>query len=275
MNPFWQIENERDHDQHIPFMPGLLRDPSDQFYTRAEVAHACVAVLKDLAPGDVSWIEPSAGTGVFLNFVPEATGYDIDPKDSRIRQANFLETEIPLGCVVFGNPPFGRQSSLAKKFIQHAATRADWIGFILPRSFVKPSMQKAFPRVFHLVHTHTLPEEAFVVDGESHNVPCVFQVWKREAEPRTEEAVESPFGFIFVKKTDNYTLAFRRVGVYAGRCSLPSEALSVQSHYFIKLEDPSRATRIIAESLSHEFPTNTTGPRSLSKGEAIQFLNRA
>ena len=256
-------------------MPGLLRDPSDQFYTRADVAEECVRVLKTFIPSGIHWIEPSAGTGAFLKLVPEAIGYDIDPKDPRIRCANFLETEVPVGCVTFGNPPFGRQSSLAKQFIRHAATHADWIAFILPLSFVKPSMQKAFPRIFHLVHTHTLPENAFIVEGRPHHVPCVFQIWKREDTPRIDAVVEIPNRFTFVKKTDDYTLSFRRVGVYAGRCSLPDEALSVQSHYFIRLEDPSRAAGIIAASIGHEFPTNTTGPRSLSKGEATHFLNRA
>jgi hypothetical protein len=234
---------------------------------------ACIEALQAIAPCDVPWIEPSAGTGAFLKGVPGAIGYDIDPKDPRIKRANFLEVEIPHGCVVFGNPPFGRQSSLAKRFIQHAAERAGWIAFILPRSFVKPSMQKAFPPTFHLVATRDIPENAFVVEGRPHTVPCVFQIWKREETPRAETMPDQPNGFVFVKKTDAYTLAFRRVGVYAGRCYLPSDTLSVQSHYFIRLDSPQQAAGIIAASLTYAFPTNTTGPRSLSKGEATQFLN--
>lgn len=227
------------------------------------------------APTNVQWIEPSAGTGSFLGHVPHAIGYDIDPRAERIQRANFLELSLPRGCVVFGNPPFGRQSSLAKQFIRHAAGFADWIGFILPRSFVKPSMQKVFPLEFHLVHTHPLPENSFVVDGLPYDVPCVFQIWKRETTPRAEEIADSPDGFAYVKKEQGYTLAFRRVGFYAGRCYLPNESLSVQSHYFLRLEDPSKANTILAAAALHVFPTNTTGPRSLSKGEATRFLNTA
>lgn len=259
----------------MPSFTGLLRDPLDQFYTRPDVAASCVEILKRHAPIDVAWIEPSAGTGAFLDLVPHAIGYDIDPGTERIQRANFLDVSPPRGCVVFGNPPFGRQSSLAKQFIRHVATFADWIGFILPRSFMKPSMQKVFPPEFHLVHSHTLPENSFVVNGRPYDVPCVFQIWKRETTLRVEEAADTPEGFAYVKKEDGYTLAFRRVGFYAGRCYLPSETLSVQSHYFLRLDNPSHAHTILAAAALHEFPTNTTGPRSLSKGEATRFLNAA
>lgn len=256
-------------------MPGLKRDTLDKFYTRTEIAEVCVTALRAFAPRNVPWIEPSAGAGAFTQWVPGSIGYDIDPQAPNITQADFLTTNIPQGCVVFGNPPFGRQSSLAKKFIRHATECADWIGFILPRSFVKPSMQTAFPPLFHLKYTLDVPENAFVIDGESHDVPCVFQIWKRETTPRHMPVPVAPIGFTFTKKSDEHTLAFRRVGAYAGRCRLPADTLSVQSHYFIKLEDETLRDAIIASSLTYAFPTNTTGPRSLSKGEATEFLHVA
>jgi hypothetical protein len=184
-----------------------------------------------------------------------------------------LTIDLPQDCVVYGNPPFGRQASLAKQFIQHAATKAKWIAFILPRSFTKPSMQKAGPPSFHLVASMTLPDNSFRLNDRPYDVPCVFQVWTRRDSPRDAPAVELPVGFQYVKRTEGYTLAFRRVGANAGRCCLPSDSLSVQTHYFVKLESPGPAEAIIAESLVYPFPTNTTGPRSLSKGEATRFLN--
>lgn len=256
-------------------MPGLHRDSLDQFYTRPDVAELCVTLLRTHAPRDVPWIEPSAGAGAFLQWVPDAIGYDIEPRAANIQTADFLTVDLPAGCVVFGNPPFGRQSSLAKKFIRHAAQKADWIGFVLPRSFVKPSMQKAFPLSFHLAHTIDVPENAFVVNDQPHHVPCVFQVWRRMSYSRPEEAALTPEGFAYVQKVDGYTLAFRRVGVYAGRCCLPAEDLSVQSHYFVRLDDETKRDTVIAASLTHVFPSNTTGPRSLSKDEATRFLHAA
>lgn len=251
---------------------GLRRTAIDQYYTTPEVARSCVDILRSLVPSERTWIEPSAGTGVFLSLVPEAIGYDIDPKHTRIKRADFLEVPVPNGCVVFGNPPFGRQSTLARKFIRHAAENADWIGFILPRSFTKPSMQKAFPLCFHLVHSSDLPSDSFVVNDAPYDVPCVFQVWKRETTLRSVEEVDAPVGFSFVKKTDPHSFAFRRVGGTAGRCSLPSDQ-SVQSHYFIRLDDETKTPDILTASMTYTFPTNTTGPRSLSKHEATQFLH--
>jgi hypothetical protein len=254
---------------------GLQRDCKDQFYTCPAVAQMCVALLRKHAPTSAQWIEPSAGTGVFLDLVPDATGYDLEPLHPRIRQADFLQVDLPEGCVVYGNPPFGRQASLAKKFLRHAAERADWIGFILPRSFVKPSMQKAIPLNFHLVECQELPENSFVVNGEPYDVPCVFQVWEWRPESRAVEISPPPSGFRYVAKTDTHHLAFRRVGVNAGKCCLPSDTLSVQSHYFVQLDDPNRAQSVVTASQTHVFPTNTTGPRSLSKQEATDFLSAA
>jgi hypothetical protein len=254
---------------------GLQRNTKDQFYTRPDIANLCVEFLRLHVQGNAPWIEPSAGDGAFLSIVDGAIGYDIEPRHPRVRQADFLTVDLPEECVIFGNPPFGRQASLAKQFIQHAAPKAKYIAFILPRSFTKPSMQKAFPPSFHLVASMTLPDNAFRLNGRPYDVPCVFQVWvKRDTYRETTPGV-LPTGFSFVKKTDPYHLAFRRVGGTAGRCSLPSDLLAVQCHYFLRLDDPTCVENVVAQSLAHVFPTNTTGPRSLSKDEATRFLNTA
>ena len=83
-------------------------------------------------------------------------------------------------------------------------------------------------------------------------------------------------GFTYVKQTDMHQLIIRRVGVYAGAGYLPSTELrSIQSHYFIELEPEhrARATTIASALTAHTFPSNTTGPRSLSKGEITEVLN--
>jgi hypothetical protein len=250
---------------------GAHRDTKDQFYTAPHVAEECVRILRTHTTS-TTWVEPSAGTGAFLAFAPTALAYDIDPKHPSIQRANFLDVEIPEGCVVFGNPPFGRQASAAKAFIRHAADRASVIAFILPRSFMKPSMQSAFPMCFHLVHQHELPQGSFLVNDAAYDVPCVFQVWEKRPNERASAAIVSPSGFAFVKSSDPHDIVFRRVGVNAGKCSLPNNQ-SLQSHYFLKLDDPTIASAVIEKSLVHVFPSNTTGPRSLSKPEATAFLH--
>ena len=249
---------------------GKDRDTKDQYYTRPDVAKTCVDLLTRYAH-EGPWIEPSAGEGAFLRLVPGAVGYDIDPKSPGIHKQDFLDTVVPDGAIVFGNPPFGRQASLAKKFIRHAAHHARVIAFILPKSFTKPSMQTAFPLAFHLAQSAEVPADAFLVNGAPHSVPCVFQVWVRSSTDRAVVDAARPIGFRFTTR-DACHVAFRRVGVNAGKCSLPDNQ-STQSHYFLALDDVERAAHIIEESKKDWFVSNTTGPKSISKGEACAFLN--
>ena len=250
-----------------------MRVEHDQFYTSPDIARDCVERLRPHTESGQVWIEPSAGTGSFLNLVPGAVGYDIDPKHPGIQRADFLTIEVPPECVVYGNPPFGRQASLATKFIRHAAVNATVIGFILPLSFTKPSMQRAFPPRFHLVDTWTLPAHAFLAHGQPYHVPSVFQIWKWMDVPRQLPHPVRPEGFRYVKKEESHDLAFRRVGGRAGHCFLPTSDQNPQCFYFIKLDSPSYTSEIIEKSSTYEFPTNTTGPRSLSKSEAAVFLH--
>lgn len=245
---------------------------NDKFYTKPNVATSCVNELKKHAVG--TWIEPSAGAGAFIDAVGDKiVAMDIDPGRDEIVKQDFLTWRSPYKeCTVFGNPPFGRQSTLARKFIKHASTFASVIAFILPRSFTKPSMQRAFPLEFHLVYEIELEKDSFIVNDKSYDVPCVFQIWKRMNTQR-EVHVESDVEWKYVKKNEPHDIAIRRVGVYAGKCMLPNNSLSIQSHYFIKLPDGNNVDEIIDYVCKNEFPSNTTGPRSLSKAEINSVLS--
>ena len=78
---------------------------------------------------------------------------------------------------IVGNPPFGRQSSLAIKFIRYSALFSKSISFILPKSFKKDSLQNKVPLNFHLLCQVDLPKNSFLVNEKEHDVPCVFQIW--------------------------------------------------------------------------------------------------
>ena len=255
----------------------------DQYYTKPSIAKECVDKILSLIPESLvwQWIEPSAGNGAFLKALPEKIlrfGIDLEPRMDGIVKGDFLAWE-PLSemkRIFFGNPPFGKQGSLAKTFIQRAAKKASVIAFILPRSFMKPSMSRAFPSKFHCIFQKELPSNSFEVNGGSYDVPCVFQIWqKKEMDRNISEPVKES-GFQYVKGTEQYHLAFRRVGGKAGTCYLKgSGEFSVQSHYFLNLEDkyiPS-LQKIVDLVNKHVFPSNTVGPRSLSKGEVNEVFN--
>jgi hypothetical protein len=202
------------------------------------------------------------------------TALDIAPGRADIQKADFMSWNgSGPGTVFFGNPPFGRQAATARRFIGRAAELgAKWIAFILPLSFEKPSMEKAFPLIYHRRLSFRLNTYAFIVNGEPHDVPCVFQVWERMAEPRTVAVAITPNNFEFVKSTVAHDIVVRRVGVYAGRAFLAGGLHSPQSHYFIKITTTADKNRVVQKLNEHTFPTNTTGPRSLSKGEITEVL---
>jgi hypothetical protein len=254
---------------------GKLRNIKDQFYTKPHVAKLCIELVNQHLNGsEYLWIEPSAGSGSFLDCVEfEKIGLDIDPKSANIEKADFL-TWIPpeKKCILFGNPPFGRQASTAKKFIKKGCQFAQAIAFILPRSFTKPSMNGVFDLNFHCKHTTELQRNAFILNGSDYDVPCVFQIWIKEDTERIVDSKIKEEGFSYVK--ENPDIVFRRVGMNAGRCSLPSDQ-NPQSHHFWKLDEKyrDRTSDIIDRMNSHVFPSNTTGPRSLSKTEANRVMN--
>lgn len=253
----------------------------DQFYTKTSVAVHCIDLILETieSPELYTWLEPSAGNGSFFNNIPtdiRKVGIDIDPKTDGILQADFLEwtPTFQTKAIVIGNPPFGRQSSLAKKFIKKSCEFADIIAFILPRSFSKPSMFSAFDTKFHCILTEELGTNSFVVNDAEYDVPCVFQIWQKKDTDRIETEKIAPLGFSYVKDTDPYDIVVRRVGVYAGRCYKAShESYSKQSHYFIKLSPKAKTDAIVEAMNKHKFPSNTVGPRSLSKHEINSVLN--
>ena len=252
----------------------------DQFYTNKVISKRCVDFVIEKIPkvSRYTWVEPSAGSGSFIEALKPChtrIAMDIEPKSSDIEGRDFLTWEPTVfgDVVVFGNPPFGKQSSLAKAFIRKSCTFADVIAFILPKSFTKPSMYNAFDEMFHLLHTHDIEKDAFEVNGKAYDVPCIFQIWERRGEKRHSPQKIHPVGFEYVKPGEPYDMAFRRVGVYAGRCySNDGRSFSVQSHHFLKF-DCDHIDLIMSKINSHTFPSNTVGPRSLTKCEINVVLN--
>ena len=270
---------------------GLKRDPIDKFYTNPAVARKCLKHISEHIPINFVEdliIEPSAGNG---SFIPEIMKhcqntmfYDIEPEYSLIVKADYLLINaemLPniLGKIhVIGNPPFGRQSSLAIQFIKKSALIADSISFILPKSFKKDSMQKHFPVNFHLEFQVDIEENSFLQDGLSIDVPCVFQIWqKREEERQVIAKLEAnPNIFQFVKQDEDPDISFRRVGVNAGTIDDKElDKKSFQSHYFIKF-GPAINKKIFIEKMRQIEYThdNTVGPKSIGKQEIIREINK-
>jgi hypothetical protein len=264
----------------------------DQFYTNVSVAISCIQCLMIKLPftTDYVWVEPSAGNGSFFHNIPstiEKIGLDLEPMANDIQQQDYLQWEPPMvledkQIVVIGNPPFGRQASLAKSFIMKSCEFATIIAFILPKSFTKPSMFRVFDAKFHCIDSVELEKNAFVINGSPYDVPCIFQIWQKMNTNREMDVKVEPRGFTYVKPSCDdgsirqYHIAFRRVGGLAGKCYIPKgNEFNIQTHYFIRFDDnvAPYMNLIIEKINSTIFPSNTVGPRSISKPEANAVIN--
>jgi hypothetical protein len=248
---------------------GLNRDTIDKFYTVPETVRLCMEKIQIERNSLI--IEPSAGNGAFIEAIKSITTnhrfYDIEPEHTDIIKQDFLTTVLEPECHVVGNPPFGRQSSTAIKFIKHCCSfKVKSINFILPKSFKKESMKKYFDQYYHLEYEMDLPDNSFKVGENIVNVPCIFQIWKIKDLPREKTQKLKPMNFQFVKKSEQHDFAIRRVGVNAGTVIYDTENLSEQSHYFIRSE-------LRNFTLQFDF-NNTVGPRSISKQELICAMKR-
>lgn len=155
----------------------------DKFYTKHEVAGSCYSRLMltlNIDPRD-TFLEPTAGNGVFLDFLHRYEAYDLKPEDSRIKQMDIFDfSPKKHDYVTIGNPPFGKRSRLAISIFNHVSKFSNVVAFILPVSFVKYNVQSKLDPDFKLAFNGFLPENSFLVNGKPYDVNCVFQIWVRK-----------------------------------------------------------------------------------------------
>ena len=274
-------------NNNIKQIKGLKRNTIDKYYTKPIVVNQCIELINkyiNILKDDLI-IEPSAGNGSFIENIKTLSNnyqfYDLEPENNEIIKQDFLEfdyTQVKKNYKnihIIGNPPFGRQSSLAIKFIKKCCQFSNTISFILPKSFKKDSMKKYFSYNFHLIYEIDLLEKSFLVNDIETDVPCVFQIWQYKDEIRNKINKIEPFGYKFVKKTENPDISFRRVGVNAGTIMKEINDKSVQSHYFIKFTNNKTIDENIVKLKSIKFNfNNTVGPKSISKQELICEFNK-
>jgi len=266
---------------------GLNRNTIDKYYTKNIVVELCLNLVKKyikINPDDLI-VEPSAGNGSFIIGIKSLANnfkfYDLEPDNEEIIKQDYLLYDYDYikkaysKIHIIGNPPFGRQSSLAIKFIKKSCEFCDSISFILPKSFKKDSLKKTFPLNYHLIFEIDLPDKSFLVDGVEHNVETVFQIWEKKDALRTIIKNVEPLNFVFVGKTENPDISFRRVGVNAGIIDVNIDNKSIQSHYFIKFTNNKSINYNIDLLKEIQFNhNNTVGPRSISKQELIKEFNK-
>lgn len=264
----------------------LLPQPAclDQFYTHPDLAGTFAMEVSDRwRDPNVLFVEPSAGDGAFVRPLRRARrnvrAMDIAPEGRGIIQGDFLcQHDLFRGrhskIVVVGNPPFGRNASLAVQFFNRAAMSADAIAFIVPRTFRKASLQLRLNSRFHLVEDQNVQPNAFLVDGCAHDVPCAWQIWERRLELRQMPNPPSVDHLIEYTDPAGANFAMRRVGFYAGRI-IPEDFtnLSRSTHYFLR--EITRGVMDVMKDIEWvDIAAQTAGVRSLSKREIAIELGR-
>ena len=252
----------------------------DQFYTQPRVAQQCMdylATVMALTDSDL-YLEPSAGKGAFYDLAPSSrrVGLDMDPQHADVIKQDYLTYDASnLKCdgkfIVIGNPPFGKNSSLAVKFFNKSAEFADCIAFILPRTFKKVSLLPKLDKHFHLIGELDLPWDSFEYDGMPYSVPCVFQVWQKSSTERVDaKPALTHSDFKFVTSTDSADFAVRRIGALAGKVIVDYEGYSPSSHYYIKTNKPIADTLNAFANMDWDSVRfDTAGAPSISKAELV------
>lgn len=259
----------------------------DQFYTCEEVAKELFDWFSDrFAEYDLGasnppvFMEPSAGKGAFLRLLPPGSfAFDIDPQGPGIVEADFFRVPLPRSgdLIVIGNPPFGKNASLAIRFFNHAAKAASVIAFIVPLTFQKVSVQNRLDLRFHLLAETPVPKDSFMFEGKRKHVPATFQIWVRK--PVIRQRIVLPkthadFQFLNPANAHEADFAMQRVGAAAGRVHHDLNA-KPSAHYFLQaapgIEDLEAGMRALDfQSLAKR----TSGKPSLAKTEVVQLYTQ-
>lgn len=123
------------------------------------------------------YLEPSAGNGVFLDYLPPNTlAYDIEPEDksNRIVTQDFLtlNLEYKKGRCIVGNPPYGKGNYTSVKFYKKSLELGDYIAFILPISQLNNNM---YMYEFDMIYSEDLGKRLY----SDRKVHCCFNIYKR------------------------------------------------------------------------------------------------
>ena len=162
----------------------MAKIANDKYYTPIELAKYCVDKTLEVIGKDniTEFIEPSAGSGVFLDCLDELDipylAYDIEPEDEkgRVVKQDYLSVELEYkkGRCVIGNPPFGSRNTLSVRFFKKSILFSDYISFILPISQLKNNQQMY---EFDLIHSEDLGKREY----SDRVVHCCLNIYKRNA----------------------------------------------------------------------------------------------
>lgn len=277
----------------------------DKFYTRPEIAKNCINKIKEKY--QIKWnliIEPSAGNGSFYNNLDieydVKMGLDICPDASGIIKKDFFTLKLNKNTIksyknilIIGNPPFGKVSSLAIKFFNHASNLVQninldnyVIAFIIPKTFRRVSVQNKLNLYFHLVLDEDIPDKPCSFNPPM-NVKCCFQIWEKRIEPRIKKELDTTHNhwkFLAMGPLDSNnqptppTDADFAIRAYGGKCGEIKNTnlhdLRPKSWHWIKVKKEKIKINVLIQrfkSLDYSISKNTARQNSIGRGELVQI----
>ena len=245
----------------------------DKIYTKPSIAKFCIDKCNIKSYDRV--IEPSAGSGAFSSQIPNCEAYDLMPEDKSIKKQDFLKFETKKGNIlVIGNPPFGKANDLSLKFINHAATFARTIAFILPKSCQKETFINRLDKHVHLRRVVQLPRKSFLIKGVTPvDINCNFFIFDVKEKERKEAERPTTNDFSFVRK-DDCDFAILRKGYKVGRLVDKYDThFTDSSKYYIKSNINVETLKRRLSTLEYPEAGMVLGSDSISQLEIIRNYN--
>jgi len=261
----------------------------DKFYTIPSISEKCINTIGSFYKWS-DWglvVEPSAGNGSFLTLIPtdKKIGMDILPdRIDIIKQDFFTYTSFIPNILVVGNPPFGRVSSLAIKFFNHASQWANVIAFILPRTFRRISVHNKLNLHFHLLFDEDIPMKPCSF-SPNMMAKCCFQIWEKRNTSRM--IIELPithndWEFVgYGPKDDkgqptppNADFAIRAYGGKCGEITKELGTLRPKSWHWITSNIDVDILIKRFNSLDYTISLDTARQNSIGKGDLVELYSR-
>ena len=257
----------------------------DQYYTSEEDMNYCVNktldVLQEKGYSISEFLEPSAGQGVFSNYLAttglNVIAIDIDPKQDNIIKADFLtyDIEYKKDRLIIGNPPFGSRLNLAQKFFKKSVQIGDYISFILPISQLNNTNSTMYE--FDLIYSEDLGELIFSGNRKVH---CCLNVYVRPKNGLNKKKVarlkDVEIVRIDSKIYESFEFDIRMCywGNAAGKILKDGERYS--GEYKIKIHNEALKDRIITvlTNVDWKKELNTTAMPMIQKYHIVNVLKR-
>jgi predicted RNA methylase len=262
----------------------------DKFYTIPSVVDKCIENISSKYEWE-SWdlvVEPSAGNGSFYSKIPSRNkiGIDILPEHKDIIKQDFftyLPPDDKNNILVLGNPPFGKVSSLAIKFFNHAAKWSNVIAFIIPKTFRRNSVQNKLNKYFHLVLDEEIPMTPCSFSPPMM-VKCCFQIWEKKVFERqiiNLPVIHNDWTFLSFGPKDEKGQPTPPIGAdfairaYGGKCGeIKTENLDIlrpKSWHWIKCNIDKYLLIERFNNLDYSNSLNTARQNSMGKAELVNL----